>query len=192
MGRNCDFDPDRAIDNAVETFWSGSYAGTSTEDLCGSMGVSRSSLYNTFGNKAAVYRESLRRYGEQHEQQRRRYLDRPGTGRERLAALLHDVLAQQQDGPGRRSCMVLHAAVEVGGSDEEVAELVRGDLEAFRAVLADLVRAGQDDGSIAAGRPAEATAAVVHAALNGLQVATRVDPGTTQQHDAVDTLLRML
>lgn len=192
MARHCDFDRDAAVDSAVDTFWGGSYNATSTEALCETMGVSRSSLYNTFGSKARLYQESLSRYAEQKDAERRTYLEMSGTGRERLRRLLSDVLGQQRAFPDRRCCLIVNAVVEVGSADERVAEMARANLSEFRRLLADLIIAGQCDGSIRADRSAEDCAQLVHATLNGLQVGARVDTDPDAPLRAVDTLLRLL
>ncbi|BDZ57276.1 TetR family transcriptional regulator [Barrientosiimonas humi] len=192
MARHKEFDEQRALDHALETFWSGTYAATSTQDLCTSTGLSRSSLYNTFTCKSDLYRRALERYDELRAAERGDYLDRAGTGREVLAALLGDVLHAQCDSPERRSCMAINAAVELGDSDPEIAALSRASFDSFRAVVAALIARGQDDGSISATTPAAELAAVVHATLSGLQISARVSSDPAAHTKALHTLLSLL
>ncbi|KNX38594.1 TetR/AcrR family transcriptional regulator [Luteipulveratus halotolerans] len=192
MARHKEFDEQHALDQALETFWSGSYASTSTQDLCDSTGLSRSSLYSTFTCKSDLYRRSLRRYGEIKGVERSGYLEREGSGRELLTAMLTDVLGGQCDDPDRRGCMIINAAVELGESDDEVAALSRANLEEFRDVLAALIARGQDDGSITATTPAIDLATVVHATLNGLQVSARVATDPAALTKALHTLLSLI
>ena len=192
MPRPREFDEQAAIDSAVESFWSHSYAGTSTAVLCEATGLSRSSLYNTFTGKSELYQSALRRYDEVKSAQRGAYLDGEGTGRERLESLLEAVLREQWSSDERRICLVVNAAVEVGNSEAGVAALARHNLEAFRDLLAQLIGEGQRDGSITASAPARELAAVVHAALNGVQVADRVAVDDADGRATVRTLLSML
>lgn len=195
MARPRGFERQQVIDAALDRFWGASYATTSTDDLCEHTGLSRSSLYNTFDGKADLYRQSLQRYAQLKDAERGRFLDQPGTGRERLAALLGEVLAQQQAFDDRRSCLIVNAAVELGRSDQQVAALTRNGLADFRDLLTQLIAAGQDDGSLRADRPAADLAVIVHATLNGLQVAGRVtdlDATDAAVDAAVDTLLGLL
>ena len=192
MARHKEFDEQHALDQALETFWSSSYASTSTQDLCDSTGLSRSSLYSTFSCKSDLYKRSLERYGELKHVERGGYLAREGTGREVLTALLADVLGGQCDDPDRRGCMVINAAVELGETDQDVAELSRANLDAFREVLAELIARGQDDGSITSTTPAADLATVVHATLNGLQVSARVSTDPAALTKALRTLLSLI
>ena len=51
MPRQKDFDPDRALGNAMELFWEKGYEATSVQDLVDRMGINRFSMYDTFGSK---------------------------------------------------------------------------------------------------------------------------------------------
>lgn len=192
MPRPRSFDHDQVIDAALDSFWGGSFASTSTDDLCAATGLSRGSLYNAFDCKAELYRQSLQRYASIKDEERRRYLERPGSGRERLTALLTDVLAGQQQFEDRRSCLVLNASVELGRTDEVVARLARKSLRAFRNLLAELIAAGQLDSSIRSDRPAVELANVAHATINGLQVSGRAGTDPQVGRAAVSTLLSLL
>ncbi|UYM07495.1 TetR/AcrR family transcriptional regulator [Solicola gregarius] len=192
MPRPREFDEQSALDSAVEAFWTHTYAGTSTAVLCESTGLSRSSLYNTFTGKSDLYQCALRRYAELKSTQRNAYLDIEGTGRERLERLLGDVLREQWASDERRVCLVLNAAVEVGSADQAVADLARGNLESFRDLISQLIAEGQRDGSFTSTAPARDLAAVVHAALNGAQIADRVATSDAAGRATVKTLMSML
>ena len=56
------FQPDLALDRAMNLFWERGYAGSSVEDLVQCTGIGRGSLYDTFGNKHALYLAALDRY----------------------------------------------------------------------------------------------------------------------------------
>jgi AcrR family transcriptional regulator len=57
-----EFDREEALERATAAFWAKGYASTSTDDLLTAMGIGRQSLYNTFGDKRALYLEALERY----------------------------------------------------------------------------------------------------------------------------------
>jgi AcrR family transcriptional regulator len=62
MGRPREFDPDEALGQALEVFWRQGYEGASLTDLTEAMGITRPSLYATFGNKEELFRKALDRY----------------------------------------------------------------------------------------------------------------------------------
>jgi AcrR family transcriptional regulator len=54
-GRPRIFDPDLVLENAMQLFWSKGYEATSLQDLLATTGLSKSSLYESFGNKQRLF-----------------------------------------------------------------------------------------------------------------------------------------
>lgn len=65
MARPQEFNRDKALSGAVQCFWQKGFSETSMSDLLKAMSVSRSSFYNSFGDKNEVFREVLSVYGAQ-------------------------------------------------------------------------------------------------------------------------------
>src|SRR5512146_1592256 len=62
MGRPREFSEDQALDAAMRVFWEKGYEGATLTDLTDAMGINRSSLYSSFGDKQELYRRVLDRY----------------------------------------------------------------------------------------------------------------------------------
>lgn len=62
VGRPRAFDPDQALERALEVFWRQGYEGASLADLTEAMGINRTSMYAAFGNKEDLFRLALARY----------------------------------------------------------------------------------------------------------------------------------
>jgi AcrR family transcriptional regulator len=58
------FDIDIALDSAMLVFWRKGFDGTSLSDLTDAMGINRPSLYATYGDKQALFRRAIDRFGE--------------------------------------------------------------------------------------------------------------------------------
>lgn len=56
------FDPDEAVAAVVPLVWRQGWAGTGISDIVAATGLSRSSLYATFGNKEGLCLAAVRRY----------------------------------------------------------------------------------------------------------------------------------
>lgn len=192
MARPKSFDPETALDAVLDEFWCAGYTHASTEELCEKSGLSRSSLYNTFGNKRALFLSALRRYIKAKQAQRATIIATGGTGRALLERLMATALDEQWSDTGRRSCLMINASMELGRNDEEIADLLDANARDFAAVLARLIQRGQDDGSLTNPTPADALAALVHAALDGLQVRGRIAPDRAHIDHTVQTILDLL
>ena len=64
MARSKEFNEERALAAAVDVFWRQGYENTSLEALMREMGIARQSLYDTFGDKRALYLKAMVFYRE--------------------------------------------------------------------------------------------------------------------------------
>ncbi len=63
-GRPRGFDPDAALDCAVELFWAEGFDGVDVDRIARAAGVTKPSLYRLFGDKASLFMHALQRYHE--------------------------------------------------------------------------------------------------------------------------------
>ncbi|MBI3830131.1 MAG: TetR/AcrR family transcriptional regulator [Planctomycetes bacterium] len=128
MGRPRNFDPDKALDQALKVFWRKGYEGASLPDLTKAMGINRPSLYAAFGNKEELFRKAVDRYLEGPASFVRRALLEP-TARAVAERLLYGAIEMQCDRRHPAGCLMVHGALACG--DE--AQAIRKELCARRA-----------------------------------------------------------
>lgn len=63
-GRPQGFDPDQALDLAIELFWANGFDGVEIEQIARAVGVTKPSVYRHFGDKASLFLHAVRRYGQ--------------------------------------------------------------------------------------------------------------------------------
>ncbi len=192
MARPREFDADAVIDAAIDDFWGSSYASTSTDELCRSTGLSRSSLYNAFGNKRDIYVSSLHRYADAKHAQREQLMESVVDGRTLLRMLLEATLDEQWEHPRRRACFGIGACLDEGADDPDIRSWLERNASIVDEAITEVIRRGQADGSLRDDRPAAELARVVHAFLDGLQVRTRIRPSREAQRQDVESALSLL
>ncbi|WP_035858158.1 TetR/AcrR family transcriptional regulator [Cryptosporangium arvum] len=170
MPRPKGFDPAEALDAAMQAFCTRGYEGTSAQDLCDSTGLGRSSLYNTFDSKDALYSRCLDRFAELQTLGQTEILDGPGSGYQRIRTLLLATV-DDEDRPDATGCLITRTAVE--RDDAVVTETVRRLMDTFVARITGTIAEGQADGSITTRQSATALARFVHGAISGLRVQGR-------------------
>src|SRR5213080_2599662 len=106
-GRPREFDPDEALDRALEVFWGQGYEGTTLPELTAAMGINRPSLYAAFGNKEQLFRKALDRYGAGPVAFVAAALQEP-TARGVAEAMFRGGLRLMSDKGKPRGCMVVH------------------------------------------------------------------------------------
>src|SRR3981081_322546 len=62
IGRPRAFNPEVALEKALQVFWRRGYAGASLSELTAAMGITRPSLYAAFGNKEELFHKALDLY----------------------------------------------------------------------------------------------------------------------------------
>ena len=93
-GPDKQFDPEIALDKAMQLFWAKGYAATGLSELLATMKIGRKSLYDTFGNKRALYIKALDRYSQTVVSEIHRGLDNPDRpALENVRAVMGDLAA---------------------------------------------------------------------------------------------------
>ncbi|BCB78133.1 TetR/AcrR family transcriptional regulator [Phytohabitans flavus] len=192
VARTKGFDPDVAVDQAMELFWANGYANTTPQQLVEALGIGRGSLYNAFTSKHNLYELALRRYHDRVTTRFIEVLDQPGPARERIRSALELIVTAVHEDQQRRGCMIANAAVEFAGTDEAVNRLVRRALHRQEAALRSAIEEGQRAGEVDADRDAAQLAAFLLATINGVRVVAKADPDPQRLTGLVDTAMLLL
>jgi TetR/AcrR family transcriptional repressor of nem operon len=184
MGRPREFDPDAAVEHAMEVFWRKGYAATTPQDLVDALGIGKGSLYNAFGSKQALFERALHRYRESQVVGLIELLEAPGPVRERLRTALRFLTDMDFADPEHRGCMAVNAAAEVAATNARAADLVSRMFERTETAFQALIEEGQRSGEIARDRDASAAASLLLNTVVGLRVLTRIAVGR-DRHDRV-------
>ncbi|MQY06721.1 TetR/AcrR family transcriptional regulator [Actinomadura macrotermitis] len=192
MGRAKQFDPDVAVERAMQVFWRKGYGATSPQDLVDALGIGKGSLYNAFGSKHALFELALRRYRDEQAVQLIELLERPGPVPVRLREALELLVRMDLDDPDRKGCMAVNAAAELGGVDQVATDLVRRMLERTESAFQALVEEGQRSGQIDPGRDARKLASLLLTTMIGMRLTARTADGPDRLNRVVDALLDSL
>src|SRR5215212_5480036 len=119
MARPREFDAATALDQVMNVFWSKGYEATSLDDLCAATGLSRSSLYATYGGKRDLLLQSVDRYVEQRSPVIAAVFAKPRPIRDAFAELMRHFIDQIVSGSGRRGCFLGNCAAELPRGDRE-------------------------------------------------------------------------
>ncbi|MFT4861892.1 MAG: TetR/AcrR family transcriptional repressor of nem operon [Pseudohongiellaceae bacterium] len=149
-GRPREFDEKEARDAAMQLFWTRGYEATSLSDLLLAMGVSKSTFYQTFESKHALFENCLVRYGEILITAMREGLSTAPKAIDFIRSALTDIAKETRDPAGRRGCLMANTAAEFAQSDPQIARCVKAGMEASREVFIEAIVAAQADGDISA------------------------------------------
>jgi AcrR family transcriptional regulator len=169
-GRPREFDMNAALDKALRVFAERGYHAASISELTEAMELTSGSVYKAFKDKRGVFLAAFDRY----RAVRRGLLDtrmaEVETGRDKIREILIFYAASSHGDTGRCGCLVVGSASELAIFDEEAANRVETAFASNEALIADLVRLGQADGSISTELEAETTARALLCLTKGMRV----------------------
>jgi TetR/AcrR family transcriptional regulator, transcriptional repressor for nem operon len=189
VARQKEFEPDVALDSAMRLFWEKGYEATSVQDLVDTTGVGRRSLYDTFGDKHALFMRCLARYTELQDRATEGIDGAAGGGREGVRILFASAVSQEAQGKG---CLLVNSATEVAPHDSEAQQWIDRRLNGVRRLLLDLVRRGRQDETIANRTDPEVLANLLFSAWLGLRVSVRAGASRRRVRKDLDDILAVL
>lgn len=190
-GRPREFDLDQVLDAAIRVFSERGYCGTSIADLTKATKLAQGSLYKAFKDKQAIFLAAFDRYRAQRVEKMRQAVGEGGSGLQRLHGALRFYVDSSQGAQGRRGCLVVGSAAELSTFDPEVARRIASALERNEALFADLIRQGQEDGSISKQVDRAASARMLLCLVQGMRVVGKAGRGRAAMQAAVDAAMQI-
>ena len=172
MARPKEFDQEKALHRAISVFSQKGFAATSTDDLMRAMDVGRQSMYDTFGDKRALFLKALEVYVAESVRDINVELQTPGSPLAAVRrALIH--FAERKDLSSPDGCMGINAICEFGMRDEEVTQITRSAARVQRNTLMDTLRRAQLEGELDAHTDIESLADFFDSTMAGMRIAAK-------------------
>jgi TetR/AcrR family transcriptional repressor of nem operon len=173
MARPAQFDRKEALTAAMNAIWKDGFEQSSVKTLSELLGITRSSFYNAFESREALFREALPEYAAQSPDAAL-HAELTGPVRPLLTAVFRDICRARAADPEGRGCMVVNTVCELcpdtEGLGAELAEIVLGSAERLESLLT-IAREG---GEIPKGSNVHALALALQNLMIGLNVLCKV------------------
>ncbi len=146
MARNKAFDPEERLEKARDLFWEKGYHATSMQDLVEAMQLNRASIYDTYGDKHALYLQCLANYAADKLEDYKR----TAVGVESPIQAVECVIrrAMERTLEEGKACMVTKSSFELGEADKEVHVFLKQDGAKLVKVFTELLKKAQAAGEI--------------------------------------------
>ncbi|NYI07208.1 TetR/AcrR family transcriptional regulator [Allostreptomyces psammosilenae] len=193
MARTKEFDPDAALQAALELFWERGYEATSMSDLVARLGIAKASIYGTFGGKRDLFLAALDRYGANRSNTGAlAALNEPDAGLEAVRAAVRAFATEAMEDPRRLGCLVTNSAVELTRHDTEVARRVEASWASLEGALESALVRARDRGELPEGREPRQIASFLLVLFQGLRVMGRGRPEPERIRAAATQALAVL
>jgi AcrR family transcriptional regulator len=169
-----EFNYDEVVRAARDVFWERGYVATSLSQLLAATGLSKSTLYKTFGSKRKLFAVAVENYLADVMRPLIAPMEADGAGKTELVGYFNGLAEMIRTSPqdkARRGCFMLNTFMELDDLDDAARVVsaayrnrVRDAIYYIVATMTDTVRDPMG------------TAEVLTAAKMGLMVTSRVDP----------------
>ncbi|MEV0398797.1 TetR/AcrR family transcriptional regulator [Actinoallomurus sp. NPDC050550] len=172
-GRPRSFDRDKALEGAIAVFWEHGYDATSIALLTSALGIGAASLYAAFGDKRALFLESLDRYIRTYGAFTQRALAEEPNARDAVERLLREAAAAYTRPDRPRGCLLITAATNCSPQSADIAAHLRDLRAAGTRALEDKIAAAVRAGELPARTDAHALATFCSAVIQGMSAQAR-------------------
>ncbi len=191
MSRYQEFDTKEALHQAMKLFWHNGYEATSIADLLKATGLSKSSLYATFGGKRDLFLAAFDAYRNARREEADMMLSQ-SPAREGVRHFYQIILEGAKADEFTNGCMSINQAVEMAPHDEDVRVRVKQDFQCMEKMLTKTIERGRIDGSIKGRKTPRELARILVTAFPGLQVMVRARCDHERLDEAFNLVLSLL
>ncbi|ASU36583.1 TetR/AcrR family transcriptional regulator [Mucilaginibacter xinganensis] len=192
MARTKDFDEKEVLNKAIAIFWYKGYNGTSMQDLVDGLGISRSSLYDTYGDKHTLYIKALESYKTEGALKVCAIANSPGPAKETFKKLLELAVGELLEDKKQKGCFMVNAEVENAPHDAEVSKMVCENDQQVEDAFYTVIKKGQESGEIKNSQDARALARFTFNTVKGIRVTAKSTTDQTVFDDIIKLTLAAL
>ncbi len=173
-------------------FWAKGYSATSANDLVSELSLSRSSLYDTFGDKRSLFLKALMQYQTEILGSMESLIRNTDDVREALLAIFNLIVKQQDRENAPKGCFMVNAAVELAPSDIEIAYLVASSQRGFEKTLKEAFDRAQQSNQIAPSYSPDYLSKFFYSVITGLRVGVRANQDANSFREVINVSLSVL
>ncbi len=191
VGRPPAFDTDAVLAGARDAFWANGFEGTSLDALLKATGLSKSSLYASFGTKEQLFLSAFDKYRDDRAQEMRDLLA-AHPGLDGVRTFFQLIIERDPESHLGYGCLSMNQGFEQAHRVPAIRERVSRDLDLIREALHEALQEGQRLGQV---RPNADTAAAADALANafvGFQLTVRAHLDRARLAHTLDYLLAPL
>lgn len=192
MARQREFDKQVVLERAIRLFWERGYEATSIRDLLDVMGISSSSLYETFGDKRGVFLAALAQFCEWERAQISQMAQEASSPDKFIEHLFSSVDQILYASTPTQGSLALNTMVEYGTRDPDITQLLLAHYFGIAHIVTQVIQAGQAQGNIQNAQPAAELAHTLLSTLYGVVMLKGVKPDFPHNQAITQVILQLL
>ncbi len=192
IGRPIEFDPEKALEAAMGLFWLYGYEATSLQNLISEMGISKSSFYQTFKSKQALFQSCLLHYKKTLLEQLNCQLNQATSGKNFINDVFESIASEVNNSKIPKGCFLMNTANEFSQTDPKIAKMVLSSIESLKKIFEQAVKQSQQRGEISNKTNPKSLATYLVSSISGLRNMIKAGANRQELKDIIKITLSIM
>ncbi|KPZ60012.1 TetR/AcrR family transcriptional regulator [Pseudoalteromonas sp. P1-7a] len=189
MGKRKQFDEEQVLSNIADYFWKHGYAATKVDKLSVLTGLTKTSIYNAYGNKEALFNKAIDYYVERELTKRFAFLDMKKAMSDNIEILLNQLFLANNNDKLTYGCLLTNSIVELAGDEPTLHEIANKHLDNVRANMYYFFSDYLSNNKLANNTDINKLTDFFMTNMQGLRVQSRIRGADTTLANSIDLLL---
>jgi TetR/AcrR family transcriptional regulator, transcriptional repressor for nem operon len=186
------FDKAYVLAEAAAIFQKNGYNGTSIDEILKATKLSRSSLYDSFGDKHNLYLQSLEFYKNQNTEAFKSAGEKKLNGFQKIEFVFEQVVKHLLSHPDDNGCLMVNAAAEMSKQCEKTSQVVCNNKDEVQQLFTVWLEEAKKDKILSLSKPTKTYGQFLYNTLCGLKVLSQSGADKTELHNVVKLSLDAL
>ncbi len=192
MARTKEFDEAEILNKALHIFWCKGYNGTSMQDLIDGLGISRSSLYDTYGDKRTLYLAALKKYQGDESKLLIDTITHSSSLVDTVKLIFKKMIEESVSDNLKKGCFLVNSAIDLAPHDKEISAIIAANQKEVEDAWYKAIKKSQEKGEITDQHTARALARFIMNAAMGIRVSAKTASDKKTYDDILQVVLGLL
>lgn len=192
MGNKRQFNESDVLRQLALHFWKHGYSATKVDQLSAVTGLTKTSLYNAFGNKEELFLSSLKFYIDRSIKEIADILDKEKSISVNLESLLELSFLRCDSTTLSYGCLLTNSIVELNANEQRLHDEATKFCENVREVIYELFKYYVSEGKVSSEYSAEELSDYFMTIWQGLRVQSRNPKAVKQLNNTIQSYLKFI
>ncbi len=176
----------------MNLFWKQGFHATSMQDIVQNVGLSRSSLYESFGSKQGLFDQALSNYCRTNREGVKALLSNEKSVKSGIRNLLESSIHCTISDADKKGCFVVNSTTELVPGDDEMLKALSKNRASFEKVFFEFLQKGQATGEIPPNKDIKTLSGLIYTVFSGLNVIAKLEKSPKKLMAQIDQIVGLL
>jgi len=186
------FDEKEVLTKAMNLFWKKGFSATSVQDLVKHLGINRGSIYDTFGNKEELFRQSFTLYRTSTINAITGIFDRHAKVKDGFSELFETSISEVVADKEYKGCFFVNTTTELIPNDKNMLEIFEGVKRDFERLFYKYLKKGRESGELKTDQDLKTLASLLFMIYNGMKVVSKINPKKKELSNSLDLAMTLV